>query len=1019
MAPHRRRMAASATHYRQRKTTVEEDGTISQSNRTLSAPAVVQDKAQNIQLSQARHQAMSESEQSLLQDIALGQAPREMDDEDVHMDYTEVINGEEPLMISNAGGELEALRPPGEAGPVYQIDGGFYKFKRRRVDHRTRRDRNERRNRAFQAMIEALADAYMQWDYTQKHGHTSVEQELGDNSQPLRVLDLFETRYTSCIYPSADGGPAPRIVKDGAIPTAPKNPSVAISTKVLELYRSAHFRCPQLSIQAFVKTILDVQTTVYQKHLCRQFSIAYDLYLSIRNAVNSRVKRALGRDGPNWELLHNCPACFNELEEDQPMKYSILWATDGNDSLKRLDRREPVIEKGVLGASVESIDTRKVRGDFYLSRADVDRWIPANRRLPEEEEADEQDSGCRERWKNLKREHTAKAWGCFAETGIFAGFCRHAFTLTLADMYRTGEQIKYFLAAAEKVMRVGPRNQLMCIDVGCRHKISMARSELAPLAEERGLVIGVDKFHCHAHNRLCQVHNLPTYLEGAGLEDFGVCERNFCKSNTLAASTRYMGEYRRRQSIAEHYRNMDDMENYMNMSKWYCPFVEAFTELTFAATFLLNNYKQALKILREVPVNLEIAKIELGLSHEENDVLFPRCLQEETDYLNNLPKEPPMETLQMELHQRLISLWRSESVNSFTSERLDLTTISLRKNLAAIQTVVFHMEDPGPSRRRDDTNTIETRRRHAIENCEKARSLVHALETQLGVVERWTVESTEFKDAERKVAMRQYQRALDHLEGLVVGRIFELNDMNRSQMGYKQRQHVGQALHARSGAIRNALVHYNTAAQNVVPPRQTLEFNEVIEWAFLSDFDLLRDARQDVRERPWATPTGRRAVDEYFHMLRAREEIIRCNNEARRIATHLRDESTFLHHHEEMHRSTNPLLAHQIAKYRQVRGRFDAHHKRQLQAISRLDGFSGSIELGHSLDIGPGAPASIMLDTIIPVRDTLENLPVRSQEEEELEIEQDDDDEAVQEADDMLDILAVAMDKVNMAGLTV
>lgn len=106
----------------------------------------------------------------------------------------------------------------------------------------------------------------------------------------------------------------------------------------------------------------------------------------------------------------------------------------------------------------------------------------------------------------------------------------------------------------------------MCIDVGCRHKITLGYSDLAPLAKERGLVIGVDKFHCHAHNRLCQVYNLPTYLEGAGLEDFGACERNFSKSNPLAPSTRYMGEYRRKQAIAEHYKNMDHMENYMNMS---------------------------------------------------------------------------------------------------------------------------------------------------------------------------------------------------------------------------------------------------------------------------------------------------------------------------------------------------------------------------------------------------------------------------------------------------------------------
>lgn len=231
------------------------------------------------------------------------------------------------------------------------------------------------------------------------------------------------------------------------------------------------------------------------------------------------------------------------------------------------------------------------------------------------------------------------------------------------------------------------------------------------------------------------------------------------------------------------------------------------------------------------------------------------------------------------------------------------------------------------------------------------------------------------------------------------------------------RQHVGHALQARSGAIRTALVRYNSAAQELVPPRQTLEFDEVIEYAFLSDFDLLRDARQDVRERPWATPTGRRAVDEYHHMLRAREEVKRCNNEVQRIATELRDEATFLHHHEELHRHTNPLIAHQITKYRQVRGRFDAHHKRQLKAIAQLDGFTGSIKPGQSLDTGRGGSASVVPNTI-PPREDLNGMPLRSQEEDELDAEQEDDEAAAQEAEDMLDILTVAMDKVDIAGRT-
>lgn len=118
-------------------------------------------------------------------------------------------------------------------------------------------------------------------------------------------------------------------------------------------------------------------------------------------------------------------------------------------------------------------------------------------------------------------------------------------------------------------MTVGPPRQLMCIDIGCRHQITLANSRLAALAKERTFQIGVDVFHCHAHNRQCQLHNLPTYVEGCGLEDFGACERNFSKSNHLASSTRYMGEYHRIQAIAEHFKNMDDMENYRNTSTFF------------------------------------------------------------------------------------------------------------------------------------------------------------------------------------------------------------------------------------------------------------------------------------------------------------------------------------------------------------------------------------------------------------------------------------------------------------------
>jgi len=46
---------------------------------------------------------------------------------------------------------------------------------------------------------------------------------------------------------------------------------------------------------------------------------------------------------------------------------------DGNDSLKRICRRMQD-DEGIPGMSCEHIDTRTIGGDFYLVRAEVDKW---------------------------------------------------------------------------------------------------------------------------------------------------------------------------------------------------------------------------------------------------------------------------------------------------------------------------------------------------------------------------------------------------------------------------------------------------------------------------------------------------------------------------------------------------------------------------------------------------------------------------------------------------------------------
>jgi hypothetical protein len=131
-----------------------------------------------------------------------------------------------------------------------------------------------------------------------------------------------------------------------------------------------------------------------------------------------------------------------------------------------------------------------------------------------------------------------------------------------------------------------------------------------------------------------------------------------------------------------------------------------------------------------------------------------------------------------------------------------------------------------------------------------------------------------------------------------------------------------------------------------VPPRQVLDWDQVVEYAFLSDFDLLHDTRQDIRRKPWTTPAARLAIDQAFKLERAEEEIARLNIEVPRLATYIRDEDIYLRAKEAELSHSNPPLAHQIGIHRMERGCFNAHHLNILGKIHLLPGYTGPIEFG-------------------------------------------------------------------------
>ncbi|KAG2137761.1 hypothetical protein BD769DRAFT_1626713 [Suillus cothurnatus] len=750
------------------------------------------------------------------------------------MSFGDVWNGDEPLAISHAGCEFTDLaREQGTFGKCECCNNRV-----QRVDNRTRRDRVLRRNNAFAEQMVVMTNTYLAWSlakckntfgfFFERLEREELESDSDCGQWSISVIDVFYTEKVSLQILPTDATISSALVHQGIMLCSPISPTVGITTEALELYRVVHLRSPQLSIQAFVKTMCDLHGVGFHRHLSRQFSIGFDLYLQIRRCVAAMVAELLRRDSPDFCLKHACPTCTYTLTDEPKLTFSLLNAMDGNDSLKRVLRRS-LDTDDCLGTSSELPTGQQLESDHYLSRTFVDQFTRDS--TAADDEVIHSKNSCEGCWKNMDDAKTKKAWGIYDEMGIFVAVCRHGFSLLVADMVQSGELAKYPLAVVSKLLDVFGRNLGGRYDIGCQFKTTLDNSSLRPLARSLHHTCLVGAFHGHAHRRLCQLFSLTTYIKGLGLEDLETCEWTFSKLNSLVSALRYASVFHRQQAIDTYFKHNNNFEVYANLSD-----------------FLYSNYKQALDILNDGNATLPQLMRDLKVADE---TVFEHWLEEEKVYLQGLTQEPEDETLQMDYWQRLVNLTDYE------------------RNLKVVQ----------------------------------------ALELKLKIKKCWTPEDTQWQKVGRLMANRKYQRALDRLEGLIVARIFELTKMNRAGTRYKLWKHITKALQTHSIAIRSALNTYNSITSSMYPPHQTLKWEDVMEYMFLADFDLLHD-----------TPAAHSAMDLYFKMCWAREEIQCLNVEIRCLATYIRDEDNYLRRCEDQLKDVNPALAHQIALHRNTRG---------------------------------------------------------------------------------------------------
>ncbi|KAK1215201.1 hypothetical protein PQX77_022207 [Marasmius sp. AFHP31] len=531
-------------------------------------------------------------------------------------------------------------------------------------------------------------------------------------------------------------------------------------------------------------------------------------------------------------------------------------------------------------------------------------WLDVNEVEGLEECADT----CVERWKAAGPDANKRMYSFFAISGIFLSVCRHGHVLVICDMRRSGELMKYPLAIVKELLDRYGRDIGLGYDIMCTFIKTLLRSpQLGNHVVACRLKGVVPAFHGHAHNRKCQVSWHPMYTEGVGLEDFEECERTFSESNHLAATTRLATEFHRQQSILEHF-DFHDVDKHVS-----------------SGNFIYQNYRQALdRIANDTPLFAELC--------EQYDLSGAGCellLQEETKHLTREVEESPELAARLDYIEMLQKLSKHKGSSDEAQAKFKDAERSQRAS-------------------RKQLTALQTRARTALDRYKMTLDGLLDFENDHSYFKRWDPTDSEYQQTVVAMRNRNYRQALDKLERLVVQRLLELTKLNISGVGYKQREKISQALRARAKAIQKALDAYNEAARAMEPPRQALDWKDILDMATVADFDLLKDTELDLTHVPWAQPGPRECMRLHFGLKRAHEEITRLNIEISRLITFMIDDHADHHYAISHTREAGDLdLAAELSYRMAVKSEINGHIAIRLVQTSELEGFSGTLIPGE------------------------------------------------------------------------
>ncbi|KAF8432351.1 hypothetical protein L210DRAFT_3413994, partial [Boletus edulis BED1] len=758
---------------------------------------------------------------------------------------------------------------------------------------RTRLQRNQQMHEAWQAQMPVLVAQYLEW----KHGKctdAAIATNVTDHVFHVEVVGLRAYDPRLSVNQRLNELANVALIRTGALGCSPMQPTLAVKFECLELYHQLRRRQSSLSIQAITKVVCALHNLTYSHHLREQFSIAFDIYLNILRLVQSALNQVLGRDGAAWKLCGACPCCAYEQPDEPALSPTRLHCMDGNHSAKRLD-----------GSG--HADPRVFRSDYFIADGDVERF-------KDEVRSRASSSGvkagtCTDNWNAAKPGEENKIQ-VFEQTGIFLLACRHGFVECIAEMKRSGELAKYTLAAVNQVLQTCGKDQAIGHDIGCSSSTTVANSTLGARAKESNLKIVVNVFHGYAHNHACQLANHPLYLSGFGNEDLETCERIFSSSNSTAPLIRHASYFHWKQFLDLHF-DQWDKDKYLELGK-----------------FLFNNYKKALRIIKKYGSELDHFKAATNIT----DADFIAWLEEEKQYLRDCAQESRETTTAFKYAELLDKLHFAEATyGSVTSVPFLTYTPAQYTPESGLNTAAQQC-----------TTAVNAEYASALRRYQLQLNVVEKFERDNNITERWMIDHLDYKATLEYSKHRNFIRAVEELEGLVVQRLFELSKANLSGTGYKLRKQVSKALMRRSAAVRAALDHYNKLTPRQKPPRKKLEYSDVIGYVTLGEFSLLKSSRHDILSKPWASSANREAMTRYFKVIRSQEEIVRLNVEIRRLQVWVDfDDEQIRTAIDKLKADSSPNLAAEMGSFYAERHRVNNIHRSRLAQVYSLDGYSG------------------------------------------------------------------------------